>query len=241
MKNWFATWFNTPYYHLLYKDRSQSEAEHFIKHLLQQLKPSEEAIFLDVACGKGRHSNFIHQNGFNIHGIDLSAESIKIASKNACESLHFQQHDMRETYKVNHFDYVLNLFTSFGYFETDNDNQRAINSMAKNLKKGGKLIIDFMNTKKVILNLVQEEIKAIENVHFNIQRKIENGYILKDIRFTDGGKKHHYQEKVQALGLSELSHYLQKAGLNIVDLWGDYKLNDFDVLHSNRLIIVAQK
>ena len=86
-----------------------------------------------------------------------------------------------------------------------------------------------------------EEIKAIENVHFKIQRKIENGYILKDIRFTDGGKNHHYQEKVQALGLSELSHYLQKAGLNVVDLWGDYKLNDFDVLHSNRLIIVAQK
>ena len=74
MKKWFATWFNTPYYHLLYKDRNQSEAEHFIQHLIQQLKPSEEAIFLDVACGKGRHSKFIHQNGFNIHGIDLSSE-----------------------------------------------------------------------------------------------------------------------------------------------------------------------
>ena len=105
-----------------------------------------------MACGKGRHSKFIHQNGFNIHGIDLSIESIKEASKDICENLHFQQHDMRETYLENHFDYVLNLFTSFGYFETDNDNQKAINAMAKNLKKGGKLIIDFMNTKKVILN-----------------------------------------------------------------------------------------
>ena len=77
MKNWFAIWFNTPYYHLLYKNRNQSEAEHFIQNLLQQLKPSKEAVFLDVACGKGRHSKFIHQNGFNIHGIDLSSESIK--------------------------------------------------------------------------------------------------------------------------------------------------------------------
>ena len=113
--------------------------------------------------------------------------------------------------------------------------------MAKNLKKGGKLIIDFMNAKNVILNIVEEEIKVVEKIRFHIQRKVENGYILKDIRFTDIGKNHHYQEKVQVLGLSDFSHYLQKAGLNIVDLWGDYELNDFDVLHSNRLIIVAQK
>ncbi len=241
MKNWFATWFNTPYYHLLYKDRNQAEAEHFIQHLLQQLKPLEEAIFLDVACGKGRHSKFIHQNGFCIHGIDLSSESIKEASKNASESLHFKQHDMRETYLENHFDYALNLFTSFGYFETDNDNQRAINSMAKNLKKGGKLIIDFMNAKKVVLNIVKEEVKAVEGIYFHIKRKVENGYILKDIHFTDAGDSYHYQEKVQALDLNDFSHYLQKAGLNVIDLWGDYELNDFDVLHSNRLIIAAQK
>ena len=90
MKNWFALWFNTPYYHLLYKDRNQSEAEYFIKHLLKKLKPSKEAIFLDVACGKGRHSKFINQNGFSIHGIDLSVENIKEANKNANDFLHFQ-------------------------------------------------------------------------------------------------------------------------------------------------------
>ena len=241
MKNWFASWFNTPYYHLLYKDRNHSEAEYFIKHLLQHLKPTEEAIFLDVACGKGRHSKFIHQNGFNIHGIDLSLESITEASKNNCESLHFQQHDMRETYIENHFDYALNLFTSFGYFETNNDNQKAINAMVKNLKKGGKLIIDFMNTKKVVLNLVEHEVKDIDNISFHIERKVENGYILKDIRFTDNGKKHYYQEKVQALELRDFSQYFQKAGLNIINLWGDYELKDFDVSQSNRLIIVAQK
>lgn len=241
MKNWFATWFNTPYYHLLYKDRNQSEAEHCIQYLLQHLEPQSDAVFLDVACGKGRHSKFINQNGFKVHGIDLSEESIKDACKYKSNTLFFQQHDMRETYLESHFDYVLNLFTSFGYFEVDTDNQKAIDAMAKNLKKGGKLIIDFMNAKKVIMNLVEEETKMVEDINFHIQRKVENGYILKDIQFTAQGESHHYQEKVQALGLSDFSHYLQKAGLKIVDLWGDYELNDFDALHSNRLIIVAQK
>ena len=98
-----------------------------------------------------------------------------------------------------------------------------------------------MNTKKVILNLVEEEVKAVENIRFHIQRKVENGFILKDIRFKDAAKTHHFQEKVQALSIGDFSYYLQKAGMNVVDLWGDYELNDFNALHSNRLIIVAQK
>ena len=113
--------------------------------------------------------------------------------------------------------------------------------MANNLKKGGKLIIDFMNAKKVIMNLVEEEKKMVENINFHIQRKVENGYILKDIQFKSQGESYYYQEKVQALRLTDFSHYLKKAGLEIINLWGDYKLNDFDALHSNRLIIVAQK
>lgn len=241
MENWFATWFNTPYYHLLYKDRNQSEAEYFIQHLLQYLEPKSDAVFLDVACGKGRHCRFINQNGFKVQGIDLSTESIKEAKRSNSESLHFKQHDMREKYLENHFDYVLNLFTSFGYFEVDSDNQKAIDAMANNLKKGGKLIIDFMNAKKVITNLVEEEKKMVENINFHIQRKVENGYILKDIQFKSEGESYYYQEKVQALRLTDFSHYLKKAGLKIVNLWGDYELNDFDALHSNRLIIVAQK
>lgn len=241
MKNWYATWFDTPYYHLLYKNRNQVEAGNFIENLLQYLKPSKEALFLDVACGKGRHSKHIHQLGFNVHGIDLSEKSIKEASIFNNERLHFEQHDMREVYRSNYFDYTVNLFTSFGYFDEVSDNQKAMDAMAKNLKKDGILVVDFMNSKKVCLNLVEKEIKSVDHIDFYIERKIKSGFIQKDIQFTDKGKIHHFQEKVQALTLNDFSNLLQKAELKIIDLWGNYEKNDFDVLKSNRLIIIAQK
>jgi len=241
MKNWYATWFDTPYYHLLYKNRNQMEAGSFIENLLLHLKPSKEALFLDVACGKGRHSKHIHQLGFNVHGIDLSEKSIKEASIFNNERLHFEQHDMREVYISNYFDYTVNLFTSFGYFDDVSDNQKAMDAMAKNLKKDGILVIDFMNAKKVCLNLVEKEMKSVDYIDFYIERKIKSGFIQKDIQFTDKGKKHHFQEKVQALTLNDFSNLLQKAELKIIDLWGNYEKNDFDVLKSNRLIIIAQK
>lgn len=241
MKNWYDTWFDTPYYHLLYKNRNQMEAGNFIEHLVQHLKPSKEALFLDVACGKGRHSKHIHQLGFNVHGIDLSEKSIKEASIFNNERLHFEQHDMREVYRSNYFDYAVNLFTSFGYFDDVIDNQKAMDAMAKNLKKDGILVIDFMNAKKVCLNLVEKEIKSVDHIDFYIERKIKSGFIKKDIQFTEKGKKYHFQEKVQALTLNDFSNLLQKAGLKIIDLWGNYEKDDFDVLKSNRLIIIAQK
>jgi SAM-dependent methyltransferase len=241
MKNWFATWFNTPYYHLLYKDRNHLEAQHFLSNLLQKLNPTSNSKFLDVACGKGRHSVYINQQGFTVFGIDLSSESITYAQQFENDNLHFAIHDMRLDFQENSYDYVLNLFTSFGYFEKDEDNQKAINSMANNLQVGGKVIIDFMNAKKVISNLVFDEIKKTENIDFHIQRKTEDGYIIKDIRFQNKGEEFHFQERVQVLCLSDFSKYLQNAGLKVINLWGDYELNDFDVINSNRLIIVAQK
>ena len=184
---------------------------------------------------------YINQQGFTVFGIDLSSESITYAQQFENDNLHFAIHDMRLDFQENSYDYVLNLFTSFGYFEKDEDNQKAINSMANNLQVGGKVIIDFMNAKKVISNLVFDEIKKTENIDFHIQRKTEDGYIIKDIRFQNKGEEFHFQERVQVLCLSDFSKYLQNAGLKVINLWGDYELNDFDVINSNRLIIVAQK
>lgn len=241
MKNWFDTWFNTSYYHLLYKDRNTDEAEFFLKNLLTYLTPNKQTKFLDVACGKGRHAIFINKMGYHIEGIDLSKDSIQYANQFANDSLNFNIHDMRSCYKNNEFDIVMNVFTSFGYFDDPIDNLKAIQSMSDNLKNGGKIVLDFMNAKKVINELVTREQKSVEHINFNIERSVKNGYIIKDIRFTDKQKEFHFQEKVEALTLSDFKDLFEKSGLNIINLWGDYSLNDFNALQSQRLIILAQK
>ena len=118
-ETWFKDWFNSPYYHQLYKNRDLKEAELFIDKLVQHLKVSPGSRMLDVGCGKGRHCIQLAGKGFDVTGIDLSEESIEEALKYEQENLHFFTHDMRLPFWINYFDYAFNFFTSFGYFKTE--------------------------------------------------------------------------------------------------------------------------
>ncbi|MFT5971061.1 MAG: SAM-dependent methyltransferase [Flavobacteriales bacterium] len=240
-EDWFASWFDTTYYHILYGERDYTEAEWFISNLVNYLKPSSKANFLDLACGRGRHAIYLNSKGFETAGVDLSSASIKVAHQSANETLHFDVHDMRKTYKKEAFDYVFNLFTSFGYFEDDTDNLKCIQAIANNLKPGGRLVMDFMNAKKVMLGLVAEEVKEAEGITFKINRSINSGHIIKQISFEDDEEPFHFEERVRALQLFDFQELFQKSGLSITDLFGDYELNPFNALVSDRLILVAEK
>jgi SAM-dependent methyltransferase len=240
-KSWFDKWFDTPYYHILYKQRNDEEAQNFIDHLATFFRFCANDKILDVACGKGRHAIYLYSKGLDVIGIDLSANSIIHASQFENKKLHFAKHDMREVYRANYFDYVLNMFTSFGYFDTEKENEMAIKAMAENLKIGGKLILDFFNAPKVIATLVAHEQKAMEGINFQIERKIKNGFILKDIYFSDQQQDFWFQEKVQAISQTQFENYFQMANLKIVNQFGDYELNPFHAQDSERIIFVLER
>ena len=239
--SWFANWFDSPYYHTLYKNRDEREAQVFIDNLIDYLQIPKGSKLIDIACGKGRHAKYFNQKGMDVVGVDLSPNSINTAKKGENKNLQFSVHDMRENYQEGTFDVVTNLFTSFGYFEDNKDEQKAINAMASNLKKEGILIIDFMNAKKVITNLVPNEKKTIDGIQFDITRKVKDGYILKDIRITNEKEEQQFQEKVKAITLAVYSEFITKAGLKIIDIFGNYKLDNFDEEISDRLILICKK
>ena len=238
--SWFTNWFDSPYYHTLYKNRDEKEAQVFIDNLIDYLQIPKGSKLIDIACGKGRHAKYFNKKGMEVVGVDLSQNSINTAKKDENKNLQFSVHDMRENYQENSFDVVTNLFTSYGYFENNKDEQKAINAMANNLKKEGILIIDFMNAKKVIANLVLNEQKTINNIQFDITRQVKDGFILKDIRITDG-KEQQFQEKVKAITLADYSEFITNAGLKIIDIFGNYKLDNFDEEISDRLILICKK
>ena len=239
--SWFATWFDSPYYHLLYKNRDEKEAQVFIDNLIEKLQLKKGSKLIDIACGKGRHATYFNKKEMNVVGVDLSPNSIAYAKQNENNNLQFSVHDMREVYKENHFDIVTNLFTSFGYFENKDDEQKAINAMAENLKSDGVLIIDFMNIKKIIANLISSEKKTIDGITFNIKRSVQNNHIIKDIEIIDDNETQHFQEKVKAITLADFSVFVSNVGLNIIDIFGNYKLDDFDATISDRLILICKK
>ena len=166
---WFQSWFDTTYYHILYKHRDYKEAEVFIKNIVTYLNLDKDDSILDLACGKGRHSIFLNTLGYNVTGLDLSKNSIEHAKTHESSSLHFDVHDMRNSYRTQ-FEVVLNLFTSFGYFEKESDNFKVIQTIKSSLKQNGIGVIDFMNSPVVIENLIAQNTYEAEGVKFKLKR-----------------------------------------------------------------------
>jgi SAM-dependent methyltransferase len=239
-KEWFAEWFDTPYYHILYKSRDEKEAKDFIERLVNELRLDRTSNVLDLACGKGRHSITLRELGFIVLGVDLSANSIETANKSSKDGLRFAVQDMREPINEK-FDHIFNLFTSFGYFDEISDNERVIRAIHQMLKDEGLVVIDFMNAARVIERLVPHEMKTEEGISFEIDRHTDGKHIYKRIRFCADGKDHDHTERVQALLLSDFQRLLESNGFEILRTFGDFKLNDFNESESDRLIIVARK
>ena len=165
-EEWFESWFDSPFYHILYKDRDDKEAKLLLDNLITFLNPGPGARILDVACGKGRHSVYLNKKGFSVCGFDLSKESIEHNKKYESRYLTFLVHDMRDPLPNQQFDIIFNLFSSFGYFDSHEDNEKVIRANADTLQKGGKLVIDYMNSRKVARNLVAEDIKECRGIKF---------------------------------------------------------------------------
>ena len=236
-ENWYTSWFDTPYYHILYKDRNYREAQVFMDNLTHYLNLPEKAKVLDLACGKGRHSIYLNQLGFTVLGADLSENSITEATKNTNETLHFKVHDMREPFEEK-YDAIFNLFTSFGYFENDEDNLTTLKAIKESLSEYGFAVIDFMNVAQVLETLVPEETKTVEGIDFHIKRYLKDGHIYKEIDFEDKGQKFHFTEKVKALTLKDFEELMEEAGIYLLDIFGDYKLKKFHKTDSERLIMI---
>jgi len=234
---WYASWFDTPYYHILYKDRDHEEAQVFMDNLTHYLNLPEDGEILDLACGKGRHSVYLNSLGYNVTGVDLSENSIAYAKQFENENLHFEVHDMCKPYNKK-FDAVFNLFTSFGYFEDEADNLRTIKAIQADLNESGFGVIDFMNSDYVINNLVPEDTKTVEGIAFNQKRYVKDGYLIKDITFEDKGEAYTFQEKVRVLTLKDFETLFEQSGVHLLDVFGDYKLRKFDKNTSERLVMI---
>lgn len=236
-KKWYASWFDSPYYHILYKERNYREAQVFMDTITHYLNLPEKSKVLDLACGKGRHAIYLNQLGFDVVGADLSENSILEATKNTNDTLHFCVHDMRVSYDKK-FDAIFNLFTSFGYFEKEEDNLKTLIAIKESLSEYGFAVIDFMNVHQVIENLVAEETKTVDGIEFKIKRYVLDHFIIKEIDFEDKGEKFHFVEKVWAFTLEDFQKMMDEAGIYLLDIFGDYKLKKFHKKDSERLIMI---
>jgi len=240
--DWYKNWFGSPFYKILYQNRDEFEAQEFVEHLLQHLRPQAGSKMLDIACGEGRFARQLAEHGFDVTGIDISNVSIESAKAYETHNIHFYVQDMRLPFYINYFDYAFNFFTSFGYFEHNRDHALAARSFAASLKNDGLLVIDYLNAEHVVANFVANETVQRGSYTFNIHRKLENNHIVKEISFLDADhKQRHYRESVAAFTLTDFIRMFRNANMSLVSTYGDYQLNPYHPVDSPRLIMIFKK
>ena len=236
---WYLDWFNSPFYHQLYKERDYSEATYFMNNLISKLQIDKNSSILDLACGRGRYSQYLSTLGYKVTGIDISKKNISEAKKNESDKLNYLLHDMRQPLNEK-FDLILNLFTSFGYYQNNKDNISVIKSIKYNLNSEGKAVIDFLNINYVLNNLIKYEEKVFDKTKFIIKRYLENDLLVKDITIDSNNKTYKFQEKVKAYGIVDFLTMFKECDLELKEKFGDYNLNTFNKNSSPRLIMVVE-
>lgn len=236
---WHLDWFNSPFYHQLYKERDYSEATYFMNNLISRLQIDKNSSILDLACGRGRYSLYLSNIGYKVTGIDISKENISEAKKNESDKLNYILHDMRQPLNQK-FDLILNLFTSFGYYQEDIDNISIIRSIKSNLNNEGKAVIDFLNIDYVLDNLIKYEEKTVDQTKFVINRYLENNLLIKDITIDSNNKQYKFQEKVKAYRVKDFLTMFKDCNIELKEKFGDYHFNSFNKDSSPRLIMVLK-
>ncbi len=242
---WYKEWFGEEYLEL-YAHRDAGEADRHLdfveRHLAPRL-PRPRAV-LDLACGAGRHTAALRKRGYRTLGVDLSMTLLAFSPRVPCVA-----GDMRLLpFKAGTFDWMLNFFTSFGYFERERENFRVLEEFARVLAPGGRFLIDFLNREVVLANLKAREVQEIAGRRVHIERWYDRDTrrINKRMRIEApaGSVRDHqartYLESVRAYSRDEVTIGARWAGLVVDDLYGNFQGEPFDH-DSERLIVVGHK
>jgi SAM-dependent methyltransferase len=246
-EQWFMDWFNNHFYMTVYRHRSQQDADRAVALLLKTLpadmmQAAGAVRVLDVCCGGGRHLRALADAGLQVAGLDLSATLLALAR----EALgHHQamlyQCDMREPYPGGLYECVTNFFTSFGYFSDHEENCLVLSRVREVLKPDGWFFFDFLNAHAIAEMLIPEDTQIVEDMTVVQKRRIDAGFVKKDITVIDERHvQHNFTEQVRLYTLNELEWMFTSAGLSIRATFGNYDGSPFTKA-SPRLILAAQR
>jgi SAM-dependent methyltransferase len=223
MTEWFEQWFGEEY-HALYPHRDEEDAGRAVA-LIRDVVPWESgARILDLACGPGRHAAELARWGGQVVGFDLSRAMLRRAGQRTGAAL--VRGDMRALpFRDGSFALAVNLFTSFGYFLSDDENRRVVQQVAHALAPGGHFVLDYLNAEQVRRSLRAQRPSANgeRRSEVRVTRRLgaDGRFVIKEIELRDEGRR--FEERVRLYGPDELAALLTNAGLRVVARFGDYE------------------
>ncbi len=244
-REWFENWFSHPLYLKVYHHRDSAEAELCVETILRITEPPPKSRVLDIACGAGRHAIAFARRGFNVTANDLSCFLLDTAKKEAREEgfeIGFNCSDMRSINLDHRFDLIVQLFSSFGYFETDEEDRAVVRNVSEMLNPGGWYVLDLINPDYLRRHIVLCTEKTVETLSITEERELTDRNVCKTIRIRDeNGDECSFSESVRLFTPTEISALLENEHLEVRFMAGDYRGSLFDADSSPRMIIFARK
>lgn len=240
MTEWFVRSFGEDYL-LVYKHRDYSGANREVRAMAEWLQLPAGSRVLDLCCGMGRHSLALREYGYDVTGVDLSEVLLDAARRSDTEgTVTWLRGDMRHVPLTQPQDAVFNLFTSFGYFLEDDDNAQVLREMERLLRSEGRFLIDFLNPGWVRRTLVPSSERVDGDNHIAESRRIEDGFVKKDIVITSPNiPERRYAERVRLYELADFQRMMQPTALRIDRVYGAYDGSAYDAEHSPRMIMIG--
>jgi len=241
---WYKDWFNSENYLKVYSHRDQTEAERLVELIVNRLKLKINSSVLDMACGAGRHAVTFAKLGFKVTAVDISQLLISEAKKSAEQEdveIDFVLSDILEYKSKIQFDLAVNLFTSIGYFENDEENFAVIKKAYKLLNQGGCFVLDYFNKDFLLKNLIPTTVFSENGLRITQNRFIKGTRIVKKITIENNGLSEEFYETVRLFSYEEILTCLKNAGFTTEKQYGDYFGNNYESKTSPRLIIFAMK
>jgi SAM-dependent methyltransferase len=222
----------------------QNQTERQIELLKKALKA--DGLILDLACGTGRHLIELSKVGYDVVGLDVSSNLLKIA-KNRWRGAQLVRGDMRFLpFKQQAFVASINMDQSFGYLSSEIDDLQSLKELNKTLRNGGILIVDLFNLEHLVKKLQStSELKWREYPRFflvqtrNIDssnRKLHDQWTVYD--WVEGDIKV-FEHITRLYTCGDMQSLMEKADFNIKAVYGDYEMQNWTV-NSNRLIFLVK-
>ena len=242
--SWYKDWFNSENYLKVYSHRDEAEAERLVGLIEKETNLKSGASVLDMACGAGRHSISFAKKGYKVTAVDLSEKLLDEAKKNASlakVNIDFVLSDILEFESNEKFDLAVNLFTSLGYFENDDENFAVIIKAFKFLNKGGFFVLDYFNRDFLVKNLIPTSIISENGLKITQDRSLIDNRVVKKITIEKDNSINNFYESVRLYSYEEMKNMILKTGLSVVKEIGDFYGNAYEKETSPRLILFAKK
>lgn len=241
---WYEQWFGEDYL-TVYAHRDEEEARAQVDFAERVLNPPKGGRILDLCCGNGRHAVELSRRGYRVTGLDLSPVLLEAACERARDQkveVEFVRCDMRQIPGEETFDAVVNFFTSFGYFDRDEENAAVLRGIARALVPEGGFLLDYLNRDYVVRHFVGRDEQEREGMRVIQERRIDpvESRVHKRLTLIKGDQQTVYSESVRMYVYPEMARMIADAGLRIERVYGNHE-GDPLTIDSPRMILVGRR